>query len=192
MSGYYPDTLEPADMWRKQGACASPFVDPEVMFPSSAPGELANAKRICGACPVGIKCGQWAIEKRIEFGVWGGMSESERRTILRRRAERLRILNGEAPPPVVSRKLAACGTPAAYDRHTRKGEVIDQACRKAHTKRRAELKAARLAAAKCGTRDGYRKHIRNGEDPCRACTKANTDANRRRNSTLRPRAKASA
>lgn len=192
MSGYAPDTLELSDTWRAQGACASPWIDPEAMFPSSAPGELAHAKQICAACPVRTDCGRWAIEKRIEFGVWGGMSESERRTILRRRAERLRILSGEAPRPVVPRKLADCGTPAAYDRHTRKGEVPDQACRDAHAKYRAERKAAKIEAAKCGTRDGYLKHLRDGVGPCRACTKANTDANRRRNNTRRPRAAAKA
>ena len=41
--------------------------------------------RICTDCPVGEQCLEYALEQRIEHGVWGGCSERERRRILKRR-----------------------------------------------------------------------------------------------------------
>jgi WhiB family transcriptional regulator, redox-sensing transcriptional regulator len=42
------------------------------------------AKRICRSCPVRYECLADALDNRIEFGVWGGMTERERRALLRR------------------------------------------------------------------------------------------------------------
>ncbi|MGW1546641.1 WhiB family transcriptional regulator [Streptomyces sp. NPDC002346] len=185
-----PDTLQPADTWRRQAACRAPGLA-DVMFPSSAPGEVDEAKRICHGCAVRTECGAWAIDKRIEHGVWGGMSETDRRAVLRRLAARRHAATGETNPrPGGYRPPAPCGTNAAYDRHIRKGEVPDDACRAAHAKRRAALKAAQIEAAKCGTRRGYQKHRRNGETACDACRKANADADRRLRNTGTTKAKA--
>jgi WhiB family redox-sensing transcriptional regulator len=43
-----------------------------------------RAKRICRSCPVRYECLADALDNRIEFGVWGGMTERERRALLRR------------------------------------------------------------------------------------------------------------
>jgi WhiB family redox-sensing transcriptional regulator len=44
-----------------------------------------RARAICKGCPVGTNCLEYALEERIEHGVWGGCSERERRRILKRR-----------------------------------------------------------------------------------------------------------
>lgn len=78
----YPQTLEPAGQWVKAAACKA---DPDAMFPTSNEGEIEYAKAYCRTCPILELCGQWALEHREEYGVWGGLSEAERRTIHRRR-----------------------------------------------------------------------------------------------------------
>jgi WhiB family transcriptional regulator, redox-sensing transcriptional regulator len=59
---------------------------PTEFFPSDGLG-VESAQRICVACPVRGECLEYALEHRIEHGVWGGASERERRRILRRRRD---------------------------------------------------------------------------------------------------------
>lgn len=68
--------------WMGRGACAS--VPPSTFFPSDGVG-VEVARRICATCPVVQPCLEYALEQRIDHGVWGGCSERERRRILRRR-----------------------------------------------------------------------------------------------------------
>ncbi|MEU1800823.1 WhiB family transcriptional regulator [Streptomyces sp. NPDC019937] len=79
---------EDNDRWQIHGACADEE-DPELFFPIGNTGpallQIEEAKAVCRRCPVLEICGQWAIEQRIDHGVWGGWSEDERREILRRR-----------------------------------------------------------------------------------------------------------
>ena len=56
---------------------------PSVFFPSAA--WVDRARKICTDCPVSALCLEYALEERIEHGVWGGCSERERRRILKRR-----------------------------------------------------------------------------------------------------------
>jgi WhiB family transcriptional regulator, redox-sensing transcriptional regulator len=78
--------------WRHEAACLG--CDPEVFFPSGRTGstwlELQRAKAICRACPVQAHCLDWAVENEEQSGVWGGLSESERRTCARRHGGGLR------------------------------------------------------------------------------------------------------
>lgn len=78
--------------WRHQAACLNE--DPELFFPVGNTGpalmQIAEAKKICRVCPVREACLQWALEAGQDHGVWGGMSEDERRA-LKRRAARSRI-----------------------------------------------------------------------------------------------------
>lgn len=77
--------------WRHEAACRDE--DPELFFPIGNIGpallQIDEAKRICQSCRVRELCLQWALETCQESGVWGGMSEDDRR-LLRRRAVQVR------------------------------------------------------------------------------------------------------
>jgi len=68
--------------WMGQGRCRD--MDPALFFPSDGIGVQA-AQRICSECPVRGPCLEYALDNRVDHGVWGGTSERERRRILRRR-----------------------------------------------------------------------------------------------------------
>jgi len=68
--------------WRTQAACRDS--DVEIFFPSSEEA-TGPAKAICATCPVRDTCLEWALHTRQHEGVWGGLSESERRRLRRRR-----------------------------------------------------------------------------------------------------------
>jgi WhiB family transcriptional regulator, redox-sensing transcriptional regulator len=78
--------------WLNRAACLDE--DPELFFPvgttGPAVGQLARAKAVCGACGVRGQCLDWALSTAQDAGVWGGLSEDERRAIrrARRREER--------------------------------------------------------------------------------------------------------
>jgi WhiB family transcriptional regulator, redox-sensing transcriptional regulator len=59
--------------------------DPDELFVQGAAQN--RAKVICQACPIRTECLADALDDRIEFGVWGGMTERERRALLRRRPD---------------------------------------------------------------------------------------------------------
>jgi hypothetical protein len=84
-SHYAPDTLEPAGQWLKQGACRD---EADAMFPGTVPADIEYAKAICRTCAVIQACGQWALDTHEPDGVLGGMSETERRNLLRQAARR--------------------------------------------------------------------------------------------------------
>ena len=66
--------------WPSLAACRNG--DPDALFVQGA--EQNVAKRVCRSCPVRYECLADALDNRIEFGVWGGMTERERRALLRR------------------------------------------------------------------------------------------------------------
>src|SRR4029079_369003 len=67
--------------WAAQAACRGQ--QPDKLFVRGA--EQNKAKQVCGACPVRTECLAEALDNQIEWGVWGGMTERERRALLRRR-----------------------------------------------------------------------------------------------------------
>ncbi len=67
--------------WQSVALCAQ--VDPEAWFPAKG-GNLRVQKWICSRCPVRDACLAYALEHRIVEGVWGGLSWSQRRPLLRR------------------------------------------------------------------------------------------------------------
>jgi WhiB family redox-sensing transcriptional regulator len=69
--------------WRVDASCRDD--DPDGLFVRGA--EQRKAKLVCVACPVRTECLAEALDNRIEFGVWGGMTERERRALLRRRPD---------------------------------------------------------------------------------------------------------
>jgi WhiB family redox-sensing transcriptional regulator len=70
--------------WMNDGSCRNH--PPEVFFPSDGVG-VTIAQRICATCPVRQPCLEYALENRIDHGVWGATSERERRRILKARRE---------------------------------------------------------------------------------------------------------
>ena len=68
--------------WMSQGKCRE--LSPSFFFPSDGIG-VQEAQRVCAECPVAEACLQYALDERVDHGVWGGKSERERRRILRRR-----------------------------------------------------------------------------------------------------------
>jgi WhiB family redox-sensing transcriptional regulator len=74
--------------WRHRAICRSE--DPELFFPVGTNGpaqkQLAEAKTVCRRCPVTAACLTYALDTGQDAGVFGGMSEDERRTLKRRRA----------------------------------------------------------------------------------------------------------
>jgi len=74
--------------WRHDAACRDE--DPELFFPVGTSGpaltQIAEAKAVCHRCTVASDCLAWALASGQDAGVWGGMSEDERRAVKRRRA----------------------------------------------------------------------------------------------------------
>ena len=69
--------------WTSAAACGK--ADPDELFVTGAAQN--RAKVVCGGCPVRVECLSDALDNRVEFGVWGGMTERERRALLRRRPD---------------------------------------------------------------------------------------------------------
>ena len=66
--------------WQEQALCAQ--TDPEAFFPEKG-GSTREAKRICVGCEVKGECLEYALEQDERFGIWGGLSERERRRLKR-------------------------------------------------------------------------------------------------------------
>jgi WhiB family redox-sensing transcriptional regulator len=67
--------------WQERALCAQ--TDPESFFPEKG-GSTREAKRICVGCEVRAECLEYALAKDERFGIWGGLSERERRRLKRR------------------------------------------------------------------------------------------------------------
>lgn len=74
--------------WRHRALCRDE--DPELFFPvgNSGPAllQIEQAKAVCARCPVREQCLEFALATGQDAGVWGGLSEDERRSLKRRRA----------------------------------------------------------------------------------------------------------
>lgn len=69
--------------WRQAARCRTE--DAEELFITGA--VQREARQFCRTCPVRTECLAHALDQRIEFGVWGGMTERERRALLRARPD---------------------------------------------------------------------------------------------------------
>ena len=67
--------------WRRLGICVQ--TDPEAFHPEKG-GPVREAKRICVGCDVRVECLNYALDNDERFGIWGGLSERERRRLKRR------------------------------------------------------------------------------------------------------------
>lgn len=73
----------PEDPWQDEALCAQ--TDPDAFFPEQGMSSR-DAKSVCAACPVRQECLEYALENDERFGVWGGLSERERRALRSRTA----------------------------------------------------------------------------------------------------------
>lgn len=75
--------------WRHDAACREE--DPELFFPVGTSGpalvQTAEAKAVCHRCPVTAGCLAWAPASGQDAGVWGAMSEDERRALVQARRD---------------------------------------------------------------------------------------------------------
>jgi WhiB family redox-sensing transcriptional regulator len=69
--------------WRQQAHCRG--ADPAIFYPVSDDDEAPEAKEICAGCPVREPCLEYALTVREKHGVWGGLTERERRRLVRQR-----------------------------------------------------------------------------------------------------------
>jgi WhiB family transcriptional regulator, redox-sensing transcriptional regulator len=85
--GHRPDRPDDAS-WRDDAACRD--ADPELFFPGirSPWTQVKTAKLICRSCPVTTTCLSWALASGQEYGIWGGLTEDERRRLHRGRGFR--------------------------------------------------------------------------------------------------------
>jgi WhiB family redox-sensing transcriptional regulator len=67
--------------WLDHGLCAQ--TDPDAFFPDKGASSKA-AKQVCRGCEVRERCLQYALDHNERFGVWGGLSDRERRQLLKR------------------------------------------------------------------------------------------------------------
>jgi WhiB family redox-sensing transcriptional regulator len=76
------------DQWRDHALCRD--TDPDLFFPVGTTGQalvtIDQAKSVCSQCTVTQECLDYALETNQDSGVWGGLSEEERRAIRRQRA----------------------------------------------------------------------------------------------------------
>jgi WhiB family redox-sensing transcriptional regulator len=67
--------------WQADSLCAQ--TDPEAFFPEKG-GSTRDAKKICASCDVRAQCLEYALRNDERFGIWGGLSERERRKLRKR------------------------------------------------------------------------------------------------------------
>lgn len=85
--------IDDGGTWQHRAACLTE--DPELFFPVGTTGpalwQAEEAKAVCRRCPVLGPCLAWALESRVEHGVWGGRTEEERRSLRRRQGRTSRF-----------------------------------------------------------------------------------------------------
>lgn len=75
------DSEDEAYGWQERALCAQ--TDPEAFFPEKG-GSTREAKKVCLSCDVRGDCLEYALANDERFGIWGGLSERERRKLKRR------------------------------------------------------------------------------------------------------------
>lgn len=86
-----PEAIEPAENWQDHANCLG--VDPDLFFPERG-ASTREAKEVCRGCVVQADCLEFALRNGEKFGIWGGLSERERRRIRRQRAAAARSVLG--------------------------------------------------------------------------------------------------
>lgn len=86
--------------WTASASCGAGRMAPDALFVEGSAQREVRA--VCAACPVRLECLADALDNRMDFGVWGGMTERERRALLRRRPDvrswRVELVSGQDAP----------------------------------------------------------------------------------------------
>lgn len=80
-----PGPLEPTADWKKKGNCFGLGTKADGVFFPEQGRSTREAKMICDGCPVLTECLNYALDRNEKFGVWGGTTERDRRSIRRKR-----------------------------------------------------------------------------------------------------------
>ena len=116
--------------WRHEAACRDE--DPELFFPIGNTGpalmQIEEAKAVCRRCSVVDTCLAWALESGQDAGVWGGLSEDERRALKRRNARARRAAARSALLTPSPRRVAR---PTAEASDPRRGPACSTLLRRA-------------------------------------------------------------
>ena len=81
LSGFLQEAEEGELGWQTEALCAQ--TDPEAFFPEKG-GSTRDAKKVCSSCTVRAECLEYALANDERFGIWGGLSERERRRLRKR------------------------------------------------------------------------------------------------------------
>ena len=79
-AGLFGDMAAETQSWQADALCAE--TDPEAFFPEKG-GSTREAKKVCVSCEVRAECLGFALGNDERFGIWGGLSERERRRLRR-------------------------------------------------------------------------------------------------------------
>lgn len=130
--------------WMARRACTEDDIDPEVFFVTGisidAQNAIEYAKETCARCLVRTECEAYAVTNGIEYGIWGGKTEDERKAeaLKRKLSEIARKYphrpNAPTPDP-------RCGTYAGTKAHIKRREQFCRPCKDA----KAEYERARVA-----------------------------------------------
>ncbi len=138
-SHYAPDTLARPGQWLTLAVCARPGVD-KAWWYSDKVDEQQLARRWCRHCPVREQCltttldAEGGTSARMRFGIVAALNGAERYEL----ATANRV---SKPPGRTGRPPAECGTEPAYQRHLKKNEPVDEACRAAHNAHAAKYRS---------------------------------------------------
>ncbi|HIW62993.1 MAG TPA: WhiB family transcriptional regulator [Candidatus Stackebrandtia excrementipullorum] len=100
---FLADLLGHVPEWQERALCAQ--TDPEAFFPEKG-GSTREAKRICTRCEVKPECLEFALAHDERFGIWGGLSERERRKVKREAREAARQAAAGVVIPMPTRVAA--------------------------------------------------------------------------------------
>ena len=82
MAGFFKRDISQIEAaWRAESACRG--TDPELFYPEHGASNK-EAKDVCRGCPVRADCLEYALTNNEKFGIWGGLTERERRRLYRR------------------------------------------------------------------------------------------------------------
>jgi WhiB family redox-sensing transcriptional regulator len=81
LEGFISEQEEGELGWQTEALCAQ--TDPEAFFPEKG-GSTRDAKKVCSSCTVRQECLDYALDNDERFGIWGGLSERERRRLRKR------------------------------------------------------------------------------------------------------------